>query len=664
MDTEKMMAHLEWPGRTSGKYLLAISIIVVSAWLIMTTADTRGFRFPELTLVLTNGSDTGSSSPRPEHRNHLGDEKSPYLLQHATNPIWWYAWGPEALAAAKRENKPIFLSIGYSTCYWCHFMEEDSFEKEDVAAILNRDFICIKVDREERPDVDNIYMTGVISMGGGGGWPLSAFLTPDGVPFFGRSTIPHDQFISICSQIAEVWKTRRDEVMASATEVAEVMRRNLNPDIPPAEVGRDELAAYLASAKSQYDPEFGGFGQGTKFPRPHLLTALLRVHERTRDAGALTIVTRTLKAMARGGMNDLLGGGFHRYSVDREWNVPHFEKMLYDNAGLAVAYLDGFEATRDSELLLVARNTLDWTLVEMTHPEGGFYSARDAGEYEEEGNFYAWRLDEVKALLTAEEFARAKTLFALTDAGNFEGGRNVLHIPASISVPDPRNDAQYRSIREKLLARRATRKATRLDDKVLTAWNGLMIAAMARGYEVSGDTRYLDAARRSARFIRTDVAAADGTLRVRWREGEARVQGMQSDYAYLIYGLLNLHHADGDTGWLDWAVALQKIEDDRFWDTQAGGYFLDNNSDGTLLFRSKEYDDMAMPSGNSIAALNLLRLGEILRRPDYTDRGRAVIRSAGTIIKRSPFTMPQMLVALDASLPGRGAERPDRGGSR
>jgi len=607
-----------------------------------------------------------STRKPPAKYNRLIHEKSPYLLQHAHNPIWWYSWGDEALAAAKRENKPIFLSIGYSTCYWCHFMEKDSFEKEDVAAVLNEHFISIKVDREERPDVDNIYMTALVSMTGSGGWPMSMFLTPEGQPFFGASTIQHDRFIGILGQIAAVWKNESAKIRESGERVTSALRQYLNPaggrvsvsDAPSAaspasarrDIGEEALISFYNTAESQFDKTYGGFGGGNKFPRPHVFMALLRYHRRAGDPQALKIVAETLKAMARGGIHDVLVGGFHRYSVDGKWEVPHFEKMLYDNAGLIVAYLEAYQVTRDPEFARIARKTMDWVLAEMTHPAGGFYSAQDAGDFGEEGDYYAWRYDEAQQILTPEEFEHVRKFFRLTPEGNFDHNRNVIHVPADVSFPGPAADTLYAAAHGKLLAIRAKRERPRLDDKVLVDWNGLMIAAMARGYQVLGDEKYLRAAQRAAGFIRKNVTKKDGRLHRRWREGEASNRAVVNDYAFLIHGLIELYQSDFDPRWFEWAIQLQELQDKDFWDEQNGGYFFDDAKDATLLSRSKEYDDMAMPSGNSIAALNLLRLADFTYDDKYKKRADDVIRSAAGQVARSPFAYAQTLVALDYAL--------------
>lgn len=598
-------------------------------------------------MTLSNCGNTNVPPAAGENYNRLIHEKSPYLVQHATNPIWWYPWGEEALSAARRENKPIFLSIGYSTCYWCHFMEKDSFEKQDVADILNKYFIAIKVDREERPEVDNIYMTALVSITGAGGWPMSMFLTPDGHPFFGASTIPHDNFISILTQIADAWKTEEPRIRESGGQIAEHLSRYLNPSSGPADIDESLFHSFFREMRDNFDETHAGFGGGgNKFPRPHLLSALLRVHRRSGDSEALRMAASTLKAMARGGIHDQLAGGFHRYSVDPAWDIPHFEKMLYDNAGLAVAYLEAYQVTGDNEFAQVARKTLNWILAEMTHPDGGFYSAQDAGDFGKEGEYYAWSQEELTRILSPQEFEHIQKIFQITKYGNFEENKNVFHVPEDLPLPDDQ-DTVYAGAHRKLLKARAKRPRPRLDDKVLTDWNGLAIAAMARGYQALGDKKYLSAAQKAATFIRTRMQDKDGQLFHRWRDGEAAHRGLLDDYAFLIHGLLELYQSDFDDAWFLWAVELQTIQDKLFWDEKGGAYFIAGTRDPTLVVRSKDFEDMAIPSGNSIAALNLLRLSGFTYKNAYRDAANQVIRASGGTLTRSPAACPQLLIALD-----------------
>ncbi|MCZ6766189.1 MAG: thioredoxin domain-containing protein, partial [bacterium] len=472
------------------------------------------------------------------HRNHLGAETSPYLLQHATNPVWWYPWGDEAFEAAHRENKPIFLSVGYSTCYWCHFMERDSFEKDDVAALLNEHFISIKVDREERPDIDNIYMTALRTINGrSGGWPMSLFLTPDGKPFFGRSTIQHDSFISLLQRIAINWQEDPDGIVRRGSAIARELGEHLNPQVAAGTTDDAIFGAFYSNALRRYDNTHGGFGNSRKFPRPHVLLALLRYYRRSGENLALEIVTKTLAAMAHGGINDILAGGFHRYSTDKRFNLPHFEKMLYDNAGLAIALLEAFQASGDPEMAFVARMTLDWTLAEMTHKEGAFFSAQDAGEFGSEGEYYAWTFGEIESVLTPEQLRYVKPILRISKAGNFDG-KNVFHLVRGRTLSNETKNVLFSGACAELLAARNERNPPHLDDKILAAWNGLMIAAMARGYQVLGDKRYLDGARDAADFIRKNMIRQDGTLYRAWREGKASQRAIVNDYAFLIHGLI------------------------------------------------------------------------------------------------------------------------------
>jgi len=582
--------------------------------------------------------------------NRLSKEKSPYLLQHKDNPVWWHPWGEEAFRAAAEENKPVFLSIGYSTCYWCHFMEKDSFEREDVAEVLNEYFISIKVDREERPDVDNIYMTALVALTGRGGWPMSMFLTPKGKPFYGATVVRREQFKNLLRQIANVWEKDPKRLLEGGDKVTARLGQMLNPSTKSQKMGEEALKDFFVAAKRSYDKPYGGFGKGNKFPRPHIFMALLRYYRRSGDSEALLMVKKTLKAMARGGLNDILAGGFHRYSTDRRFDIPHFEKMLYDNAGLVIAYLETFQVTREKEFSRVARETMDWVLSEMVHPEGGFYSAQDAGDFGEEGEYYAWHYDEVKKILSSKEFKHVRKIFALRQKGNFEKERNVFHVPAGLAYPDPGSDRLYKKARSKLLKVRFRREHPRLDDKVLTAWNGLMIAAFARGFQVLGDKKYLVASQRAAQFIRKNVVQKDGRLYRRWRDGEASKAAVLDDYAFLIHGLLELYQSDFDPQWFLWASKLQAIQDKDFWDKKSNGYFFDDGKDPTLLSRVKKYDDMALPSGNSLSALNLLRFTDFTYKEAYKKRAWRVMNSSAGRIKQSPFPYPQMLVALDYAL--------------
>jgi uncharacterized protein YyaL (SSP411 family) len=596
---------------------------------------------------------TIKESPVEEVRqgsNRLGLEKSPYLLQHANNPIWWYPWGEEALAAAKAENKPVFLSVGYSTCYWCHFMEKDSFEKEDVAKLLNAHFISIKVDREERPDVDQIYMDALVAMTGSGGWPMSMFLTPEGKPFFGATVIQHDQFLNVLGEIAKAWKSQPERILQGGAEIGQhLARQAAPPSAASSSLGEEAFRAFYRQIQKGFDPFYGGFSPAPKFPRSMLLSALLRIHRRTEDGRALLMTKTTLDAMARGGMYDHLGGGFHRYSTDPEWLVPHFEKMLYDNALLAATYLEAHQVTQEAEYARVARGILEYVLRDMTHPDGGFYSAEDAGEVGREGEYYVWKEAEVKTLLTPEEFAKVQTVYGVSAKGNFEHGQHILRVRLEDKLPDG-SDPILEQARSKLFAARSQRKRPHLDDKVLTSWNGLMIAAMAQGYQALGEERYLRAAQGAARFVLDRLVTKDGTLLRRWRDGEAKFPAYADDYAFLIHGLLALYQSDFDPAWLKKALALQAAQDRLFWDKDGGAYFFSDGSDKTLLVRGKEFEDGARPSGNSISALNLLQLADLTHRPEWKKRADRIFAAAGGVAAQYPSAFPQLLVALDYAL--------------
>ncbi len=616
--------------------------------------------------------------------NQLAHEKSPYLLQHAENPVAWLPWGEEAFALARAEQKPIFLSIGYSTCHWCHVMAHESFEDPATAAIMNREFVNIKVDREERPDVDRVYMTFVQATTGSGGWPMSVWLTPDLKPFVGGTYFPPEdrygqpKFQRVLERIAEAWRQDREKISAQGTRIVEaLMEAASSPSTGGDELGEATLeTAYQQIARS-YDAHEGGFGGAPKFPRPVTLNFLLRVYARNPEAPAgkhaLEMVLFTLRKMAAGGMHDHLGGGFSRYSVDAYWHVPHFEKMLYDQAQLASAYLDAFQITREPLFESVARDVLDYVRREMTAPEGGFYSAEDAdsiiahGKPEHaEGAFYVWTQAEIEAALgaDAEIFnfhygveAGGNAPAGADPHGEFTG-KNILierQTPAATATHFGKVEEEVRerlaSARGKLFALRAQRPRPHLDDKIITAWNGLMISAFARAAQVLDDADYLKAAEGAARCVQTQLFdEARGTLVRNYREGRSAVEGFADDYAFVIQGLLDLYEASFDIAWLKFALQLQETQDRLFLDADDGGYFSGTGNDPSILLRMKEDNDGAEPAASSVAASNLLRLAQV--RGDETMRERAVktIGAFRGTLSRIPSAMPQMLVALEASL--------------
>ena len=591
--------------------------------------------------------------------NRLIDEKSPYLLQHAGNPVNWYPWGEEAFQKAKKENKPIFLSIGYATCHWCHVMAHESFEDEEVAGILNLDFIAIKVDREERPDVDKIYMSACQAMTGQGGWPLSIFLTPEGKPFFAGTYFPKSSrmrmpgFMDILRQLAAIWQKDRLSILKASEEITKA--------IQSLDSGRSEQAVSLDTLKKgheqlmrTFDPNWGGFDTAPKFPTPHRLTFLLRWHKRGADPVALNMVEKTLNAMRRGGIFDHIGFGFHRYSVDKKWLVPHFEKMLYDQALLAMAYTEAYQVTGKAKFAQVVREILTYVLRDMTAPEGGFYCAEDADSDGKEGLFYVWTPGEVKKHLgdkLGDLFCR---FHDITDEGNFEDGNSIPHIPVDPDafakkegVDLKRLETVLEDARQQLFIVREKRIHPLKDDKILTAWNGLMIAALAKASQALGDQTYTDAARRAASFISKSLREADGRLLRRYRQGDAAYPGYLDDYAFFVWGLIELYEATFDVSYLEEAVSLNEEMIDVFWDKKGGGLFFTGRGNESLIIQNKEIYDGALPSGNSVAALNFLRLGRMTGNINLEKKYEQLIRYFSGQITEHPMAYTQLLAALD-----------------
>ncbi len=599
------------------------------------------------------------------HTNRLAQEKSPYLLQHAHNPVDWFPWGPEAFEKARREAKPIFLSVGYSTCHWCHVMERESFEDERIAALLNERFVPVKVDREERPDVDRVYMLFVQATAGSGGWPMSVWLTPDLKPFFGGTYFPPDDrygrpgFTRVLEQIADAWESHREEIVQSSESVLDDLKQRIEASPAAALLDASALDSGFFYYRRAFDAGHGGFGGAPKFPQPAIFRFLLREHARTGNQEALNMTLVTLRAMARGGIRDHLGGGFHRYSVDESWFVPHFEKMLYDQAQLATAYLEAFQITGDRFFSGVARGIFEYVLRDMTSPEGGFYSAEDADsvidaarpEVKGEGAFYIWSRGEIEGLLggaAAEKFCR---VYGVETAGNVTGdthgefsGKNILH---EALEPEDEDRSALHASRQALLAARSQRVRPQLDDKILTGWNGLMISAFALGAQVLEEPAYLAAAREAAQFILSRLwDPASGVLFRRFRAGERAVHGFAADYALFVEGLLDLYEADFDREHLETAVRLMERQRELFEDREGGGYYEASQSDDSLVLRLKDDSDGAEPASNSVTALNLLRLGELTDRQDFRQSGERTLGSFASQLYRAPGTMPRMLVAL------------------
>jgi uncharacterized protein YyaL (SSP411 family) len=595
--------------------------------------------------------------------NRLADATSPYLLQHAENPVEWYPWGPEALARARAEDRPIFLSIGYSACHWCHVMEHESFENDQIARLMNAHFVCIKVDREERPDLDQIYMNAVQMMTGRGGWPMSVFLTPELKPFYGGTYWPPQSrlgmpgFDQVLLAVADAWQNRRGQAIEQAETLTQHLQIAATPQPGQAELG-PELSEHAALALARsFDPTHGGFGGAPKFPHPMDLRLLLHAWRRRPDADRLHIVTHTLTKMAAGGMYDQLGGGFHRYSVDERWLVPHFEKMLYDNALLVPCYVDAYRVTGREDFARVARETCDYVLREMTDPAGGFYSTQDADSEGEEGKFFVWTPEEIAAALgpaRADTFCR---VYDVTPEGNFEHGRNILNRPktpeqaaAVLGRDVDELSAELALDRAKLLAVREARVHPGLDDKVLVAWNGLMIEALADAATALDEPRYLAAAQRAADFLVTHMRRDDGRLLHSWRRGEARLDAYLDDYACLAAALVKLYQADFDERWIDEAIRFVELGLRLFEDADAGGFFYTADDHEALIARPKDLYDNAVPSGNSMAALALVRLGKLSGRADLLAAAERTLRAATGVMEHAPRAAGQMLLALDLFL--------------
>jgi uncharacterized protein YyaL (SSP411 family) len=582
-----------------------------------------------------------ASEVRP---NRLAAETSPYLIQHAHNPVDWYPWGPEALARSKEEDKPILLSIGYSACHWCHVMERESFEDQETARVMNEAFVAIKVDREERPDLDAIYMDAVQAMTGHGGWPMTVFLTPEGVPFFAGTYFPREDrhglpaFTKVLSAIADVWRTRREEVHQQGGRVlAAIQSGSLPPEADEPLTERVLVQAH-AGLRGAFDQTWGGFGGAPKFPQPMTLEFLLRSHLRGR-AGSLEMVERTLDRMAAGGIHDQLGGGFHRYSVDERWHVPHFEKMLYDNAQLARAYVHGWQVTANDRYRRVAEDTLDYLLRELRHSEGGFFSSQDADSEGEEGRFFAWTWNELVEL-AGEDVARA---FGAEPGGNWEDGRNVLWLPDVESAPD-------REVRGQLFEARRLRVKPATDDKVLAAWNGLAVTALAEAGRAFGEAPYVDAAAAAADFILANLRRQDGRLLRSWREGRSSGLGYLDDYALMAEACLTLYETTFDQRWFQQARSLADAMLALFGDRDGGGFFQTGSDAEALVLRPKELFDNAMPSGNSAAATVLQRLALLTGDVGYEREGVGALRVLGDLMVKAPTALGQALSALDLAV--------------
>lgn len=603
--------------------------------------------------------------------NRLAKEKSPYLLQHACNPVDWEPWGEEAFEKARKENKLIFLSIGYSTCHWCHVMERESFSDAEVAAILNKYFVAIKVDREERPDIDGVYMQVCQMISGHCGWPLNIIMTWDKKPFFASTYIPKgDKFgrqgmLSLLPRISKLWgnPSERKKLLAQSSQIITLLQQ-VSVESGKEDLNTSTLKLAWQQLSRAFDAKNGGFGNAPKFPSPHTLLFLLRAWKRTGGANALAMVEKTLQAMRNGGIYDHVGFGFHRYSTDAYWLVPHFEKMLYDQAMLAMAYTEAFQATGKNEYEQTAREILTYVLRDMTSPDGAFYSAEDADSEGEEGKFYLWTEDEIKKILGGKDGEFFARVFNVQKDGNFieqgaeeKSSKNILHLAKSLKeiavelkIPEDELRAQIEDAREKLFEDREKRAHPFKDDKILTDWNGLMLAALAKAGQALDEPQYIRAAKKTADFILKKMRAKDGRLQHRFRGGEAGLPAHLDDYAFLAWGLLELYEATFELKYLENAIALNKDMIDQFWDYKSGGFYFSAHDGENLQTRLKEIYDGAMPSGNSVAMLNLIRLGLMTGNAEYEEKAQKMARAFSISVKPSPAAYTFMMCALDFAM--------------
>ena len=600
------------------------------------------------------------------NQNRLADESSPYLLQHADNPVDWYPWGEEAFEKAKQEDKPVLVSIGYATCHWCHVMAHESFEDEEVAELMNRAFVNIKVDREERPDIDNTYMLVCQMLTGSGGWPLNVFLTPDKKPFYAATYIPkagrqgRPGMRELIPWISELWQNDREKIIKSTDEIVTAFQKS-NAFTPSDRLGSDILDDAYHQYEQQFDEEYGGFGSSPKFPSPHNLMFLLRYADHHQDSKALEMVEKTLTKMRMGGLFDHIGGGFHRYSTDQKWLVPHFEKMLYDQAMLLMTYTEGWQCTKNDLFKQTADEICSYLVRKMQDDNGGFYSAEDADSEGEEGKFYVWSTTEIRELLPLAEAELFIEAYNLTDEGNYHDeasgrktGKNIPHLQKSFEELAQERDIEHEklrsklaSIREKLLEERKKRVHPLLDDKILTDWNGLMIAALSKAGSAFENENYITQAERCWRFIHNEMVTDKATLKHRYRKGDVAIDGHADDYAFVIWGLLELYEATFKTEYLRQAVSLNEQFVDQFWDDDNGGFYFTDESAEELLGRKKEIYDGAMPSGNSIAMMNLLRLGRMTANTEWEQMADKSLKLFGKSIEKAPTSFGAALQSVD-----------------
>jgi uncharacterized protein YyaL (SSP411 family) len=614
---------------------------------------------PQIYASFGEGCMSHSNAPDERKANRLIEETSPYLQQHAYNPVDWYPWGDEALRTARELDRPIFLSVGYSSCHWCHVMEHESFENPDIAALMNESFINIKVDREERPDIDSIYMMAVQMLTGSGGWPMSVFLLPDLKPFWGGTYFPPSSqhgrpgFPDILRELVRVYGESRDKVEEAAAEITgrllESAQLKAGDELP----GVDLITLAAETAKRSFDPHNGGFGSAPKFPRPIEISMLLRSFIRTGDADVLKACAKTLECMALGGMYDQVGGGFHRYSTDGRWLVPHFEKMLYDNALLARTYLEAYQLTKGPFYRQIASDVCEYVLREMTDPAGGFYSATDADSDGAEGKFFVWTPTQVREVLGEERARVVCEAYNITEDGNFEGGTSIPHVTKSLEevakavqqdAEKVRDDLQ--SARRDLYEAREARPKPFRDEKIITAWNGLMVSALARAYCVLGQPKYREAAERAMAFVKAELTEGE-RLRRTYKSGKSQHDGYLDDYAYLSEAALDLYEATFDPEYLREAVRLMRHLLDYFWDAEDGGFFYTSDYHESVICRKKDLFDNATPAGAGVATLSLLRLERLTGDAEFRTRAEAVLRLAKPLLERAPMALGAMLIATD-----------------
>ncbi|MCI0451560.1 MAG: thioredoxin domain-containing protein [Candidatus Latescibacteria bacterium] len=661
-----MKTRLGKPRRWSYLFLLVVAVTGAAIVFQQGRSGTRG----RAERAGREGAAAAATDDRGEpNRNRLANEKSPYLLQHANNPVDWFPWGEEAFARARAEDKPIFLSIGYSTCHWCHVMERESFENHEIAAILNQHFVSIKIDREERPDIDDIYMKFVTASTGHGGWPMSVWLTPSLEPFFGGTYFPPDQFGQLLQRVAGAWQNDRARVLQTGVSALNFLRQELRATNAPGGGALDEsvITKGVREIDGRFDGVNGGFSEAPKFPVPLLYGLLFRQYARMGEALPRDHALFTLRKMAAGGIHDVVGGGFHRYSTDDRWHVPHFEKMLYDQSQLAITYTEAYQITRESDFEDIARGILEYVRRDMTGDRGQFFSAEDAdsrvpGRSEHrEGAFYVWTRSEIDSIVGGSDAGIFAYHYGVEKEGNVEhdpfgefGGKNVLIVSHTIDETAQRFGKPTAEVvgilangRDRLFRARQDRPRPHLDDKTLTSWNALMISAFARAAQVFDSPEYLARASAAAAFIRAELYdAGSRTLLRRYRDGEAAISGQADDYAFLVQALLDLYEASFDIAYFDWAVTLQDQMDLRFWDQSNGGYYATDGKDPSVLVRSKAVFDSVEPSANSVALLNLSRLAQMTDGAGYRDRAGRIVQAFAAGVARSPAAAAQFLVGL------------------